>query len=119
MRPARMRRKVDLPEPDLPGMATISPSCRRKSMRSSTRRPARSGVLKLFETASAAIRLSGMMTSIHAQTLGGKIVEAPPEQPVEQDDIEAENRDAERDALRIAGLRPLRDIGADPRRLIG
>src|SRR5260370_14645256 len=115
-RPARMRRKVDLPEPDLPSTATISPSRRRKSMRSRTRRPARSGVLKLLQTATASISTSSAMSglpSIETQALGGDVVEPAPEQSVEHDDIKAQHGDAERDALRIAGFGPVGDIGAD------
>src|SRR5712675_1650162 len=92
-RPARMRRKVDLPEPDLPSTATISPSFRRKSMRSRTRRPARSGVLKLLQTASASINTSSAIapSSVETQALGGNVVEPAPEQTVEHDDIEAQH----------------------------
>jgi len=38
-KPAISRRNVDLPEPDLPRIATISPSRTSKSMWSSTNRP--------------------------------------------------------------------------------
>ena len=45
MRPARQRSRVDLPEPDLPRSATISPSWSSKLMSSSTGRGAPSGVV--------------------------------------------------------------------------
>src|SRR5260370_28487542 len=99
MRPARMRRKVALPEPDLPSMATPSPSLRRKSMRSRTSLPAPAGVLKVLHTASAAMRIgsaTGSLPSVEAQALGGNVVEPAPEQAVQQDDIETENGDAKR-----------------------
>src|SRR5258708_11681611 len=115
-RPARMRRKVDLPEPDLPRTATISPSFRRKSMWSRTRRPARSGVLKLLLTATASISTSSAMSSlpsVEAQALGGDVVEPAPEQSIEYNDIDAQHCDAESDALRIADFGPVGDIGAD------
>src|ERR1700732_1260122 len=98
-----MRRKVDFPEPDLPSTATISPSFRRKSIRSRTRRPARSGVLKLLQTASASINNSSAIapsSSVETQALGGNVVEPAPEQAIEHDDIKAQHGDAERDALR-------------------
>src|SRR5260221_6714896 len=115
-RPARMRRKVDLPEPDLPRTATISPSFRRKSMWSRTRRPARSGVLKLLLTATASISTSSAMSdlpSVEAQALGGDVVEPAPEQSIEYNDIDAQHGDAESDALAMPDFGPVADIGAD------
>ena len=45
-----MRSRVDLPEPDLPSMATISPSRMLISKPSSTERSVWSAVRKIFET---------------------------------------------------------------------
>ena len=45
-----IRSNVDLPDPDFPNKATISPSAKRKSTPSSTVRSLRSGVRKVFLT---------------------------------------------------------------------
>src|ERR1700745_88540 len=53
MRPATQRSRVDLPEPDLPSRATISPSERVKLTPSRTGRARPSGVLNVLVTDSA------------------------------------------------------------------
>jgi hypothetical protein len=56
-RPAMMRSSVDLPEPDLPSRATISPSASAKSTPSSTVRGLPSGLRKDFDTPRRSISL--------------------------------------------------------------
>src|SRR5215469_7957260 len=138
-RPARSRRKVDFPDPDLPRIATISPSRRAKSIWSSTSRARWSGVRYVFDTAS--VRSKGTVISdsfsvnsprplsdcttrpipcvvrvsqlIEAQALGSEIVEAAPQQPVESEHIQTENADTERDPGAVAFGGGTGDISAD------
>ena len=114
MSPAMQRSRVLLPEPDLPSSATISPSWSSKSMPSSTTSGWPSGVVKFLVTRSTAMIVSPAPPSAVAlgwcwweswssprgarseRVLGlGEVVEAPPEEPVDQHDEEAHDRDAE------------------------
>src|SRR5271170_3385622 len=54
--------------------------------------------------------------SVEPQTLGGKIVEPSPQQPIEGENVEAQYADAESDAGAVAGGGGAGDIGADARR---
>src|SRR5580658_6787630 len=117
MRPARMRRKVDLPEPDLPRQPTISPVQSVKSTSSSTGRPTTSPPRNTLLTPEATIMAcwSIAFSSVESQLFGGHVVEPAPQQTVEQDNIDAQHAGAEGHAGKIAGTLILRDISADAR----
>src|SRR5260370_7835004 len=51
--------------------------------------------------------------SVEPQPFGGEIVEPPPQQPVEGQNVEAQHSDPESDAGGVALGRPARDVGAD------
>src|SRR6476646_877903 len=113
MSPAMQRKRVLLPEPDLPSSATISPPWSSKSMPSSTTRGWPSGVMKFLVTCSTAMMVSPsspspagrgrvvwvgvtVRSSWSERVLGfGEVVQAAPEEPVHEHDEEAHDRDAQ------------------------
>src|SRR5580658_5264090 len=113
MRPARMRRKVDLPEPDLPRQPTISPVQSVKSTSSSTGRPPTSPPRNTLLTPEATIMAcwSIAFSSVEPQLLGGEVIEPAPQQAIEQDDIDDQDTGGECRARKIAGILLLREIG--------
>ena len=64
-----------------------------------------------FGETDTTFRKSGL---VEAQAFGGEIIEPTPEQPIEGEDVEAEDADAERDTGTVAVGGSSRDIGADP-----
>src|SRR3569832_367686 len=101
MRPATMRSRVDLPEPERPRSATISPSRSVRSTRSSTVRCSPAGVSKALATpdtsSTARLRSSTPMepSSADPEPPLREAVERPPQQAVEQDDEQRHHGDAE------------------------
>src|SRR6266487_1040857 len=134
------RSSVDLPEPDLPSRATISPSCRAKVMPSRTGRARPSGVVNVLVTCSAVMRTLGWVgavlgrrvvsvligssagrvwqvsvspAGVTASSGFGEPVQAAPEQPVDGDDVHAHDRDADEDLAGVAGGGGVGDVGAE------
>src|SRR5262249_31684496 len=103
MRPAMMRSSVDLPEPDFPSRATISPSPSEKFTPSGIVRGVPSALRKDFETPRRSSRDS-LMAWILVAAAFGQEVQAPPEEAIEQHDEQAHHPDAERDAVEVAGV---------------
>src|SRR5271166_2926596 len=125
IRPAMMRRSVDLPEPERPSRPTISPERMVRSTLSSTRRssPLPFGNERLTPRISirvdcclvgSSIYLS--LTSAEAKPALAEGIEPPPDQPVEQRDQHAHDGDAEHDTRKVAGLGRPGDIGTKARR---
>src|SRR5271165_2344395 len=108
-----IRSKVDFPDPDRPSRATISPARNCRSMQSRTRSSSPAAPGKLLLTASTSMRTSasGRVDEgvIRFAPHGGEpgrsegvaalcqCVEAPPEQAVQCDDVEAHHEDADED----------------------
>src|SRR5271165_6203577 len=108
-----IRSKVDFPDPDRPSRATISPARSCRSMESRTRSSSPAAPGKLLLTASTSMRTSacerigeGVVISVAHDGEPGRsegvaalcqCVEAPPEQAVHRDDVEAHHEDADED----------------------
>src|ERR1700716_3332999 len=111
-----VRSRVDLPEPERPSRATISPARNCKVMSSRTRSsspaapvkllltfstptitsPAPSGVCVVMGTSRTRRDQAGFQPGSGQRVAAfGQGVEAAPEQPVESDDVEAHHRDAD------------------------
>src|SRR5271170_215013 len=105
------RSRVDLPEPDLPSRATISPSCNLRLTSSRTGRGWPSGVVKCLLTwltskitAPAGSGAKGCWSVIRPPRSGSQrvlrfrqVVERAPQQPVYHHYIEAHDHDAHQD----------------------
>src|ERR1700730_3290843 len=126
MSPAMHRKSVDLPHPDLPRSATISPSYSSKLMSSRTAKGCPSGVVKSLETCetstmtSPATRRSESMggwiigTLLSQRVLGlGQVVEPPPHQAVDHDNIEAHDDHAGQHLCAVASGGRLGDVRAE------
>src|ERR1700720_677153 len=107
-----IRSNVDLPDPDLPSSATISPvrSCRSMESRTRSSSPAAPGKLLLTPLTSmstspgAVVGVGVVMRGLLSVWVWGlsegvaalrNRIEPPPEQPVDGDDIEAHDQDAD------------------------
>src|ERR1700752_2231907 len=114
-----MRSKVDLPDPDLPNRATISPvrSCRSIESRTRSSSPAAPGKLLLTASTSISTSPAGAVVvgvvmwlapivsglgELEGVTTLRKRIQTPPEQAVEADDVETHDQDADEDARRVA-----------------
>src|SRR5215469_3936882 len=134
MSPATQRSSVDLPEPDLPSRATISPSERAKLTPSSTGRAWPSGVVNVLVTDSASmitvpVRVTVSLLTIESSSVSagqttrvagsqrvppfGQSVQPAPEQPVGQDHVDAHHRDADQDFREVPRRGRLGDVGAE------
>src|SRR6185437_2647337 len=118
VRPEMSRSKVDLPQPERPSSATISPA--RKVSETSLRIGAPCSPEPLeklwltWATSSSGGRVTSSMARLSkAEAALGKGVEPAPEQPVEQSDDDRHDGDAEHDAREIALVGGFSDIGAD------
>src|ERR1700730_10667153 len=120
-----IRSNVDLPDPDLPSSATISPvrSCRSMESRTRSSSPAAPGKLLLtpltsMSTSPVAVVGVGVVMRLAPGVLGKlegfgglegvaalrKPIQAPPEQAVDADDVKAHDQDADQDARRVAAI---------------
>src|SRR5580658_7411124 len=124
------RNRVDLPEPDLPRRATISPSCNRRLTSSSTGRGWPSGEVKCLERWSTA-KITAPVGSSPGTVLGcpsvicpprsgsqrvlgfRQVVERAPQQPVDHHYIEAHDNDAGEDVGEVALRGGLGDVRAE------
>src|SRR5580692_2016479 len=124
------RKRVDLPEPDLPRRATISPSCNRRLTSSSTGSGWPAGVVKLLLTwftsritspvGSGPKAVLGRWSVICPPRSGSKrvpgfrqAVERAPQQPVYYHYIEAHDDDSREDLGEVALRGGLRDVSAE------
>src|SRR5664279_2446974 len=110
-----MRSKVDLPEPDCPRRATISPLARRKSTPSSTARALPSAERKDLPTALSSTIASDMsvLSCSEVHPVFGHLIEASPDEVVHAHDEDAHHRDAEGDAGKVADGRHVGDVAAE------
>src|SRR5271170_4298949 len=128
------RKRVDLPEPDLPRRATISPSCNRRLTSSSTGRGWPSGVVKSLVTWFTSRITSpvgsepepepgamlGCWSVICPPRSGSQrvpgfrqVVERAPQQPVYHHYVEAHDDDAREDLGEVALRGGLGDVSAE------
>src|SRR5579863_3503695 len=122
-RPAIRRNSVDLPDPERPRRPTIWPALSVRLTCSSTSSSPPSGLrndLQTFSTASScAVTSSGAVfmdaPALSAQSIlaFGEIIQRPPERTVDGDHEQAHGRNAENDAMKVAGGGGLGDVGAD------
>src|ERR1700761_1782208 len=128
IRPAMMRRSVDLPDPERPSRPTISPEwiVRSTFSRTSSSSPLPFGNERQTPRRSsrvACLEISSMVpleALAEAKTALPESVERPPEQAVEQRDEGAHHDDAEHDARKITGLGGIGYIGTEaPGRQVG
>src|ERR1700741_2748588 len=110
-----MRSRVDLPEPDLPSRATISPSASRKSTWSSTFRGAPSAVRNDFATSLSSSSVSAIFRRPLVVALFAHEVQAPPEQSVEGHHVQAHHAHTEGDAMEVARVGRLLDVASEAR----
>src|SRR5712692_2566848 len=128
------RSRVDLPEPDLPSSATISPSRNSNEMSSSTDSDSPSGLVNALVTCSTVTMVNGATAarpsrgsvavvivgvsfrSARSQRVAGlgQVVEASPDQAVDADHVDAHDDDTGEDAWEVADTRGLGDVGAQP-----
>src|SRR5690242_17493920 len=119
-RPAMSRSSVDLPEPERPSSPTISPSRMRRSTPSSTRCSPPSALEKALRTPCTSRSGTAFMTSLPSaepEAPLGVEVQRPPEESIDRHDEQTHRRDAEHDAMKIAGRRRFGDVRAEPVRL--
>src|SRR4051812_23392192 len=121
-----MRSSVDLPEPDCPSKATISPSARRKSTPSSTERAAPSASLKdlptpLSSTMASAMGIPRTIIRSHWRSemhpVLGQLIEPPPDEVVHAHHEHAHDADAQRNARKVADGCHVGDVAAQADRL--
>src|SRR6516225_4822327 len=122
MSPAMQRSRVDFPDPDLPRRATISPACRVRLMSSRTGIGLPSGVVKFLWTAltsmitsPVAVMVVGLLTGNSSQRVPGfrQVVEGPPEEAVDDDNVDAHHDHTDQDLAEVRGVRGLGDVGAE------
>src|ERR1700733_8363668 len=117
-----MRKRLDLPQPDRPSNATISPVRSVSETSFSTGGPASPEPLAkvwltwLTSRSVAACGSSMTTPGSEAQTPFGVGVELAPEQAVEKGDENRHHGDAEHDLGKIALVGGFRDIGSDAMR---
>src|SRR5512143_2678052 len=111
MRPAMIRSRVDLPEPDRPSSPTISPLRMVRLTSSKTTRASPLAFRNERQTRRtsmswSAVRVVASMDffsrSTEAQATFGVRVERPPEEAIEGGDEHAHHGDAEHDAVEVA-----------------
>src|ERR1700722_841557 len=122
-RPAIRRSSVDLPDPERPKRPTICPAFNVRLTCSSTSSSPPSGLrkdLQTFSTASnCAVTSSGAVfmrapaRSAQSVFAFGVIIQRPPERTIDGDHEQAHGRDAQNDAMKVAGGGGLGDIGAN------
>src|SRR6516165_8697266 len=118
-RPAMIRSKVDLPEPERPSRPTISPERIVRSTFSSTSSSSPLPFGKDRQTPRISMSAEGwssMMVSSSAepQAAFAEGIERPPDQAIEQRHQDAHRGDSEHDARKVAGLGCGSDVGAEP-----
>src|SRR6266849_873484 len=126
MRPARMRRIVDLPLPDGPRRATTSEGLMATLMSSRTRSFDPFGMRKSCETfrASQSVSVLGWTAASVAtvirsplfaerEPLLGKLIAPSPDRPVEKDDHRRHHQNAGREMREVRPLRGTTDLCAE------
>src|SRR6218665_2424436 len=112
-----MRSRVDLPEPDGPSSATISPSARWKSTPSSTVRALPSEALKPLPTFFSSINAPMPAAPSEMHSRFGDAVQPAPDPVVHSHHEHAHHANAQRDAREVADGRHLGDVAAQAARL--
>src|SRR5580765_2986000 len=105
-----MRSKVDLPEPDWPSSATISPSARRRSTPSSTDRAAPSAARNDLPTPFSSTMPSAIQSSSKMHPVLGQVIEPAPDEMVHAHDEHVHHADAQRNAREVADGCHLGDV---------
>src|SRR5215469_7930587 len=114
MSPAMQRSRVDLPEPDLPSSATISPSRRVKVMPSRTGSACPSGVVNALVTLLTSTIAAMVVFFLLLQAVPGfgQVVEASPEEPVGGHHVDRHDSDPDQDPAEVPVAGGLGDVGA-------
>src|SRR6516164_1504322 len=113
MSPAMMRSIVDLPDPEGPSNATISPSCSAKCTPLSTARAEPSAPRKFLPTSLSSTRDAFIENSSEMEALFRHPVQPAPQKMIEPHHEYAHDGDPERNPGEIALRRHLRDVASN------